>query len=748
MPSESPPEITVSKTASQLQVFAPGENVTFTVNITNDSGAADPINITSLIDDIHGNLVDSSNPNLLDTSCELTVIQPFESYDCSFTVLVDGDETDVVTADGTDNEGIPVSDSANATVDMINPSISIETSTNGFDADAAPGPEILVGATVNWEYVVTNNGDVPLENVSVTDDQAVTVTCPETMLAVGESITCTANGTSVVGPYANLGTVNATHTDLDGDTADRSDSDPSHYFGAAPSVNITKTFADDSVIAGGAGSSFTLVVTNDGNVALSDVAVFDDVDVRLTVTGVSGTAGADIDSDSNVQTVEWLISSLAVGQSVTITLNFAVGSNVTEASASNTGTVNNTYTDDSGNTIDIDDEDSDTIDILVDINLSIVKTFDPASVQQGTPQTFTLNVTNDGPSDAVDVSVSDTVDSILEVTNVSVTSGTGDCSAPAGQQVDCTVQIPAGQTVTVTVEYLTAPFLSGDNYGKTGVGDDFYIRFVNGNVLEGTTKDGGLVLYNGADSTSDFSIVEGLTRNDIIFDPPGPDPSFEIHLSCSEAFEDDGYATGSGGPDRNDDPDWPIAFFAIQRTLNANNERTCGNVVNDFDVPNTGTASGTDSSGPQTVTSNDTVTITSGITLDRLQTNGKRVTAWLTNNGESQEITEIELVTWPDTNQNLKNVQLTYGQTSKIIWSGNEGLPDGGLILGAAGPATWTSGVSIPIDPNESTLRFDFEKKVATNGYEIKVKFDDGTFLGIQVSEGSDGGNGRLKLKK
>ena len=61
-------------------------------------------------------------------------------------------------------------------------------------------------------------------------------------------------------------------------------------------MDIVKTFTDDSVIAGGAGSSFTLVVKNDGNVDLDDVSVFDDVDDRLTVTGVSGTAGADADS--------------------------------------------------------------------------------------------------------------------------------------------------------------------------------------------------------------------------------------------------------------------------------------------------------------------------------------------------------------------------------------------------------------------------------------------------------------------
>ena len=54
------------------------------------------------------------------------------------------------------------------------------------------------------------------------------------------------------------------------------------YDVSTTSANGLTGFAD-RVIAGGAGSSFTLVVTNDGNVDLDNVSVFDDVDDRLTV---------------------------------------------------------------------------------------------------------------------------------------------------------------------------------------------------------------------------------------------------------------------------------------------------------------------------------------------------------------------------------------------------------------------------------------------------------------------------------
>jgi hypothetical protein len=108
----------------------------------------------------------------------------------------------------------------------VAPSIRIVKSTNGEDANEAPGPSITVGSTVTWTYVVTNHGLVLLENVGVTDDKGVTVSCPQTSLNAGESMTCTATGLAVVGQYRNVGTASGTAAG-----ATVSHSDPSHYFG-------------------------------------------------------------------------------------------------------------------------------------------------------------------------------------------------------------------------------------------------------------------------------------------------------------------------------------------------------------------------------------------------------------------------------------------------------------------------------------------------------------------------------------
>jgi hypothetical protein len=158
--------------------------------------------------------------------------------------------------------------------------IKIEKATNGEDADFGPGPTILVGEKVTWNYAVRNEGTLPLAGVTVTDDQGVLVSCPQDTLAVGEAITCTAVGTAEAGEYMNLATASAT---FEGQGGSVSDTDPSHYFGAAPQVDIEKaTNGVDADMPTGPGICveglvlWTYEVENTGNVRLTGVRVTDD----------------------------------------------------------------------------------------------------------------------------------------------------------------------------------------------------------------------------------------------------------------------------------------------------------------------------------------------------------------------------------------------------------------------------------------------------------------------------------------
>jgi hypothetical protein len=88
--------------------------VIFTVDVCNNSEDSDPVTITSLIDDIHGDL------NGQGTCLIPQTIQPGDCYTCEFTAYVSGNagyvEVDTVTVSGEDDEGNPVSDYDEATV--------------------------------------------------------------------------------------------------------------------------------------------------------------------------------------------------------------------------------------------------------------------------------------------------------------------------------------------------------------------------------------------------------------------------------------------------------------------------------------------------------------------------------------------------------------------------------------------------------------------------------------------------------
>ena len=217
-------------------------------------------------------------------SCPATTVAAGAMMTCTATgTVVAGQYANVGTATGTSPLG-PVTASDPSHYFGSQSGLTLEKSTNGVDADTAPGPTVAVGATVTWAYVLTNTGSDTLTAVAVTDDQGVAVSCPATTVAAGAMMTCTATGTVVAGQYANVGTATGT-SPLGPVTA----SDPSHYFGAAPTIDIEKqtNLVDADTPIGpllrvGDTVTWSYVVTNTGNVALTGVSVVDDRGVAVT----------------------------------------------------------------------------------------------------------------------------------------------------------------------------------------------------------------------------------------------------------------------------------------------------------------------------------------------------------------------------------------------------------------------------------------------------------------------------------
>jgi uncharacterized repeat protein (TIGR01451 family) len=532
-------------------------------------------------------------------------------------------------------------------------------------------------------------------------------------------------------------TVSVSSDETDPDPTNNTDDDTNQVLTSAD-LSITKDDGVTEVTAGdGTTHTYTITVSNSGPSDADNVTVSEDSFPAGFVMGtVSSSQGDCTGFGCNLGTI-------ASGNSATITVQYTVPSDTQAGPQTNTVSVTSDDPDPDPN----NNSASDTNEVLIEIKLKISKIFAPSEVPQGNLQSFTIEVSNDGPSDAVDVLLSDLVDPLLEVTNIYINSDSADCSASNGQYIDCIVQIPTGESVTVEVDYLAAPFFdnSGSPYG-TNTGDDFYFVFVNGSVLEGST-DGGPVYLNGVDITTETSIINGLTKNEIVFDPPGDDPAFTMHLSCSDPFT--GGWGQSAGPVQNVDVNWQIAYFSIVRYSSQGFHKACGNVVNDFDVLNIADALGEDSNGVVSASSNTAiVTIGPGITLDRVKTKGKRLTAQLTNyTGEEKIIESISLL-WPAVNGNLTEIKLTHGTISGLIWEGNLANdpnniypdPDANLDMNISG---WTGGI---LQTGESTLRFNFTGKVGNSGYIIRVKFEDGTWLDINVP--ADGGTTSKMMKE
>jgi hypothetical protein len=250
-----------------------GDPVTWVYNVTNCGSMALNITLTDSEPEVTPTYVsgDANLNGLLDLT-EAWI------YQASGTAAA-GQYTNVGNATGTPPEGPPVSDTDPSHYFGSEPCIHIEKSTNGEDADSAPGPYILVGNPVNWVYNVTNCGNVPLSSIAVTDSQAGVAPAYvsgdnnfNNLLDLTEAWIYHASGTAGAGQYANVGT--ATGAPPAGPPV--SDTDPSHYFGSEACIHIEKsTNGEDADSAPGpyipVGDPVTWVynVTNCGSVALN-----------------------------------------------------------------------------------------------------------------------------------------------------------------------------------------------------------------------------------------------------------------------------------------------------------------------------------------------------------------------------------------------------------------------------------------------------------------------------------------------
>ena len=297
-----------------------------------------------------------------------------------------------------------------------------------------------VGTNVTFTITVTNNGPSSAAGVQVTDvlpagytfvsatpgvgsyDSGTGVWSGIGTLAAGGNATLAITATVLAsGPYLNMATGTAT-------TPDPNPNNNTASAGVAPvavaSLAVTKTDNSASYTPGGTGT-YIVVVTNGGPSAAAAVTVSDTLPAGVTLGGtvtcvaagaatcgtVTGTSG-----QSSFGTTGATIAAGA-GHSLTFTVPVAYASSLTTSPLVNTATATDPASPNASG--------SDSSTRLPSVALVVAKTDGSSTYTPGGTATYVVTVTNTGPTDAANVTVTDVLPAGLTLTAAVTCTGNG-----------------------------------------------------------------------------------------------------------------------------------------------------------------------------------------------------------------------------------------------------------------------------------------------------------------------------------
>ncbi|MFD5563182.1 DUF7507 domain-containing protein [Kitasatospora griseola] len=143
---------------------------------------------------------------------------------------------------------------------------------------------LTVGTPVDYDFVVTNSGNVPIDNLTVNDPKIGGISCPVTTLAVGQTVTCTATyvvtpADGAAGHIAN--TAQATGTTPGGPVTSPPSSEDIPVV-TPPGIEVVKQVDAPGPFHAGDTVPYTYIVSNTGGTGITDVHVQDDRITNIT----------------------------------------------------------------------------------------------------------------------------------------------------------------------------------------------------------------------------------------------------------------------------------------------------------------------------------------------------------------------------------------------------------------------------------------------------------------------------------
>ncbi|QDZ43358.1 hypothetical protein [Corynebacterium sp. sy039] len=293
-------------TAPGVVIASDADTMTVSFEVTNTGEA--PLKDVTVTDD------QITDAQAIVCADKPAVLQPKESFTCTATVPApEAGQTHKDTAtvkgvpvyeEGTTGPAGEVTGSNPAHAHKLKPrvpGVRVVKLINGDDANREPGVAVKPGESLNISFEVSNTGETPLKDVTVSDDQiknAQDIVCENKpdVLAPGESFTCTATLPAPSSGVTHKDTATVTGVPVDeeghpvGDTPVTDDDsafawlDEPAKVAKIPSIKVIKKIDGDDAnvapgvrVAPGADMKVSFEVTNDGSAALENINLTDNV---------------------------------------------------------------------------------------------------------------------------------------------------------------------------------------------------------------------------------------------------------------------------------------------------------------------------------------------------------------------------------------------------------------------------------------------------------------------------------------
>ncbi len=597
---------------------------------------------------------------------------------------------------------------------------------------------VVPGNTVTYTITATNNGPSTATGATVADTFPASLTGVSWSAVFAGGATGTASGSGNLSQLVTLpsggtatytvtGTVASTATGTLSNTA--TITAPGGFTDPTPGNNsatdsdtltpqadlsITKTDGVTTKVPG-TSNTYTIVVTNSGPSFVTGATVADlfpgifNGASWMAVFAGSGSSGTTSGNGNLNETIN-----LASGGTATYTVTGTVASSAT-GTLSNTATVTAPGGTTDTNTGNNSATDTDTLTPQAD--LSITKTDGVTTAVPGGSVTYTITASNSGPSNAVGATVADTFPAFLSnVTWTAVGAGGGTATASGSGNINDTVNLPAGGSVTYTVTGTVNPSATGTLSNTAtvaapgGVTDptpgnnsatdtdtltpqaDLSITKTDGVT---TAVPGGSVTYTITASNSGLSNVIGATVADTF-------PAFLSNVTWTAVGAGGGTATASGSGNINDTVNLPAGGSVTYTVTGTVNPSATGTLSNTATVAAPG---GVTDPTPGNNSATDTDTLTPQADLSITKTDGKTevqpgtntYTIVVSNSGPSNVVGALIQDTFPVNFTNVTWTAVGAGGVTGYSLSGSGNINDSEGSIPSGGSITYTVTGTVPL---------------------------------------------------